>query len=229
MLAGEVWIEAGGGLVGQDDAGLLGQRAGDGHSLLLATRQRIGAPVGQLREANLAQAFEGELAVAAGELPEEAWPRGQVAESAGKDVLEHGGAPDKVELLEDHADAPAHVAQGPRVGPRHRPAVHWTRARRGLHQAIDRPQEGGLPGSAPPDDDDELGALDREVHAVEGDGGRGRTTRSPRTSIIGASGAFQRPRGPRRWRRTAPRGVRTRRRGQRGRAPRSSTAARTGS
>ena len=199
---------AGRGLVGQDHAGPLRQRAGDGHPLLLAARQRVGPTVGQVREADLAQALEGELAIAAGKPSEQTWPCGQVAEPTGKDVVQHGGAPDQVELLEDHADPPAHIAQRSRVGPRHRLALHADRARRRLHEAIDRAQEGGLSGPAAPDDDDELRGLHGEVHAVEGDGGRRAHDAQP---------AHVDHRGGGRWA------------GQRGRAPRRSTAALTGS
>ena len=41
-------IEAGRGLVGQDDLGPLRQRARNGHALLLAARQGVGARLGEV-------------------------------------------------------------------------------------------------------------------------------------------------------------------------------------
>ena len=56
MLGGEGGIEARGRLVGQDHAGRLRERARDGHALLLAARQRVGAALGEVGEADLVQA-----------------------------------------------------------------------------------------------------------------------------------------------------------------------------
>jgi len=41
-LSAPVAVERGGGFVGKDEAGLVGQRAGDGHALLLAAGEGVG-------------------------------------------------------------------------------------------------------------------------------------------------------------------------------------------
>ena len=88
-------------------AGCLGERARDGHALLLAARQRVGAPGGQVGEPDLGQALEGQGAVARRKAAEQARQRRDVAQPAGEHVVEHRGASHQVELLEDHADLPA--------------------------------------------------------------------------------------------------------------------------
>ena len=58
--AGVARIERGDRLVGQDDVGLLHQRAGDRHALLLATRQGVGALGGQAGDVELLQRGESD-------------------------------------------------------------------------------------------------------------------------------------------------------------------------
>ena len=95
-------IEAGGGLVPQDHLGLLGEGACDGHTLLLATRERVGAARGEVGEADLRETVAGESPVPRRETSDEARPLGDVPEPARQHVVEDGGAPHEVELLEDH-------------------------------------------------------------------------------------------------------------------------------
>ena len=62
---GQLWVERGDRLVGQDGDRLLGQRAGDGDALLLAARQRVGALMGLVRQVDPLQRAQGDLAISA--------------------------------------------------------------------------------------------------------------------------------------------------------------------
>lgn len=53
-------IQAGGGLVHEENFGLLGQGAGDEHQLLLAAGEVLKIPVGQGPDANLLQSVQGD-------------------------------------------------------------------------------------------------------------------------------------------------------------------------
>lgn len=55
-------VERGGRLIGQDQAGLVGQRAGDGDALLLAAGERVGEVIGTRTDAELIQQFVGTTA-----------------------------------------------------------------------------------------------------------------------------------------------------------------------
>ncbi len=57
---------------------LLGQGAGDAHSLALATRQRIGPLVGMVEQADAVEQPIGAFDVLAGEAPSEAAPEGPI-------------------------------------------------------------------------------------------------------------------------------------------------------
>ena len=109
-------IEARHGLVGQDQPGLLRQRARDRHALLLAAGELVGPRVGSVHEPHGVETGERDLAIGAGEAPQQHAPGGQGCKAAGQDILHGGEPPDQVELLEDERD----------VAPRHRGA----RARR---------------------------------------------------------------------------------------------------
>src|SRR5882672_7392134 len=109
--AGERGIEARGGLVGQDDRGPLGQGARDGHPLLLTARESVGAAVDEMREADLREARMRQLAVGVRKAPEQARDGWNVAESSGQNVLQHRGAAHQVELLKDHPDLSADLAE----------------------------------------------------------------------------------------------------------------------
>jgi hypothetical protein len=210
-VGGEGGIEARRGLVGQDHRRRLRQCARDGDALLLAARQRVGAANRQMGEAHLAQAVEGEVAVAGGEAAEQARQRGHVAEPAGQHVVEHGGAAHEVELLEDHPDLPARRPQRGGIGAGHGAAGHPHAARGRLDQPVDRAQERRLARSAAAEDHHELAGPDDEIDAVDGEDGRREHHAQPRHLDHGGPSIRRRPGA------------------QRGRAPSSSMAARTGS
>ena len=168
-------------------------------------------------ETDLGQALLREGPVRRREAPDEARPLRDVAEPARQHVVEHGGAADQVELLEDHADLTADLTEGVGLGAGDRLAGHAHRPGGRLDEAIDRAEEGRLARPAGPDDHDELAGLDDEVDPVEGDRVRGQHHPEPLDLDHGLPG--ERPRG-----RVAGPG-----RQRFGRQPSRSMAARTGS
>jgi hypothetical protein len=94
-------VEGTGGLVGQHEAALADQGAGDRHPLLLAAGQLLGEPLREVTEAEVGQRREGEPAGGA--------DRPAVEFERQRHVLHRGEAGQQVQLLEDVADpAPAH-------------------------------------------------------------------------------------------------------------------------
>ena len=62
MLLGERGVEVAGGLVGQQDGGVVDQRARDGHALLLAAGEPARQRVRLVRQAHLLEQLAGALA-----------------------------------------------------------------------------------------------------------------------------------------------------------------------
>ena len=96
LLAGRA-VEVAGGLVGQEDRGLVDQRAGDGDALALAARQLVGPVVHAVAQADPAAA------------PRWRGSRRSLRRDAGVDqrqldVVERRGAGQQVERLEDEPD-----------------------------------------------------------------------------------------------------------------------------
>ena len=97
-----LWIEGGGGLVGEEHTRSGGQRAGDADPLLLPTREFGGIAV-----ALILQPGQGQ------QLPDTGADRGPAAPfdlQRQGDVARDGAGREQVEMLEDHADAAAHLA-----------------------------------------------------------------------------------------------------------------------
>ncbi len=143
-------------------------RARDGDPLLLASRECVGATVGEVREAHLRQALEREPLLARREAADEARKRRHVAEPSREDVVQHRGATHEVELLEDHPDLAPDLAQLGGVATGHGATSDTDPTRRRLGQPVDRAQERGLAGPAPAEDDDELARADGEIDLLEG-------------------------------------------------------------
>jgi hypothetical protein len=178
-----VRVEVAGGLVGEDQIGLVDQRPGAGHPLLLAAGELGRAMREPVRDAQLLHQVAEPVAVGLGP--------GQV--SGQGDVLGRGQRRDQVEGLEDEADLvpaqpgepgvvePADVLAAHERLPRRRPvqpghAVHerrLARARRAHH--------GGEPGPVDGDVDARQGVhrrLAAAVGLVQVDGTRRRTGRT---------------------------------------------------
>ncbi len=105
-LAASMTVQGRRGLVGQDDAGLVGQGSGDGHALLLATgelRRRVVGPIGNPQ------------LLKKGDCPPTSLPRRRTVQfQCDLDILVYAEERDQVRLLEDETDV--FVAEGPQVG-----------------------------------------------------------------------------------------------------------------
>ncbi len=89
-------VEVAGGLVGQQDGGVVDQRAGDGHALALAAGKLVGLVVHALFQVHLPQGLLGPLQPLGG---------GHAGiDQRQLDVVQRGGARQQVEGLEDEAD-----------------------------------------------------------------------------------------------------------------------------
>ena len=103
-------VERGDGFVGEDHLGLLGQRTGDRHPLLLAAGERRGALRGALGQADALQCGHGLALLLVAEHAQRSAPARHAPEKAEQDVVQHAEAVDQVELLEDVADVGAQAA-----------------------------------------------------------------------------------------------------------------------
>ena len=116
MIWREVFgIEAGGRLIDEQELGVLLQGAGNADTLALAAGERVGPLVDVLAQADAIEQLEGLVDVGLRKAAQERAPERHVAQPARQHVLHHGQALDQRELLEDHADAPARLAQTARA------------------------------------------------------------------------------------------------------------------
>jgi hypothetical protein len=89
-------VEVAGGLVGEDDGGVVDQGAGDGDALALSAGELVGLVVHAGFEVDVAQGLFGALDALGG--------GGAVVDERQLDVVQSGGAGQQVEGLEDEAD-----------------------------------------------------------------------------------------------------------------------------
>ena len=153
-LAAQLEVERAERLVEQQHLGVVDQRAGQCHALLLAAGELVGLAPGELRHLH---ELEGVVGPGGGVLLLAALgPEGDVV--ADRQVREEGVG------LEDGVDRPL---VGPRAGqvglPDHHPAG------RGLLQPGDHPQGGGLAAARRTEQGEEGAPRDVEVNAVDGD------------------------------------------------------------
>ena len=153
-------VEVSGRLVGEQDGGLPGHRAGDGDALLLAARELAGQVPGAVRHPD---AFERRF----DPLP----ALGRLHAAVGErqlDVLEDRQVANQVEALEDEPDLA--VARARALGRREvrdgLAVEHVGAAGRRVEQAEDR-QQRGLPAPGRPRDGEVLAVPDLEVDARE--------------------------------------------------------------
>ena len=156
-------IEARDRLVRQDHPGLLRQRAGDGHALLLAARELVGARVRPVEESHGVQTAERELAVGTSEAPQEHAPGRHDGEASRQHVLQRREPADQVELLEDQRDAlPGRRSSRRLILRMSRPPSDTDPA-----SAVGEPgqaaEERRLAGAARPEHGDELAGLARRT------------------------------------------------------------------
>ena len=165
-VPGDLGIQARDRLVGEDQLGLLDQGSRDAHALLLAARERVGPLARLVGQIHALQTHQGKGPLLAREVVAEDGQRRLVAGPAREDVGENGQPLHQVELLEDHADAPARGPQRPRVVTERLPPEDHLPRRRG-NEAVHAAHEGRLAGAARPEDDDEFSRPDAEVHPRE--------------------------------------------------------------
>ena len=91
-------VQVAGGLIGQDQQGIVYQRASEGHPLLLSARQAIGEGVAPVRQAHFRQQGCGAATRLAA---------GAVQLQRQNDILPHGQHRYQVEELEDEPDIAA--------------------------------------------------------------------------------------------------------------------------
>ena len=152
------FVQVAGGLVGQQQLGVVDEGAGHAHALLLAAGELARQVCGAVGQADAVEGLEGFLLVGH-----------RVVVLGDHDVLEGRQVADEVELLEDEADgAAAHLGElvGGQVGDV--VAVQHDGALGGGVHGADDVHERGLAGAGGADDGDPLAARDLEGHVVEG-------------------------------------------------------------
>jgi len=152
-------IEGSGGFVGEEDAGLAGEGAGDGNALFLAAGEVGGVSVALVGEADRFEQFGG----GPGGL-------GHAFEFAhDADVLFGGEGGEEVEALEDEAEQIA--AEGRPLAFGHADdfaAVDADAAGGGAEDAAEDGDEGGFAGAGGSHEDEDLTGVDVEGDIVEG-------------------------------------------------------------
>ena len=86
---------------------MLGQRAGDRDTLLLAARKRVGALPRLVGEVEPFQRMERDLAIPTRKHEQAAEQTRPVPESPRQHIVHHGEPVDQIELLEDESDPAA--------------------------------------------------------------------------------------------------------------------------
>ena len=156
-------VEIAGRLVGEQQGGLVGERAGDGDALLLAAGKLVRLVVGAVGQADRVQRLQGPLALARS---------GQAlagVEHRQFDILQRGGAGQQVEALEDEADLlVADVGQFVAAELRDVDAVERILPPGRPVEAADDVHHGGLAGAAGAHERDELALGDFQRHAAHG-------------------------------------------------------------
>ena len=97
-------VQGGNGFIGQNDGGVLVQRAGQCNALLLAAGELIAADIGLVQNADFIQRIKcGELLLFCIKAKEHL-EKAHVGDHGGQRVFKRGCPGDQVEGLEDHAD-----------------------------------------------------------------------------------------------------------------------------
>ena len=142
-LLARLGVERGDGLVGEQDLGVLHERAGDGDALLLSAGEGVGALVGAVEQADAVEVVERLQLRGRGRTPRgRDAVRGRAASEPVSTFSSTVSDGHELELLEDEADAAAQPAQGAlpesaatsRRAPRRCPAV-------GPLEAVEVPQQ----------------------------------------------------------------------------------------
>ena len=164
LLAGGA-VEIAGGLVGEEDCGLIYQRAGEGAALLLAAGEFAGAMLGAGREANAVESLL-HAAAALGAI-DFGQPKRKL------DIFFERHAWEKIEGLEYHADGFAAITgEAGRVEGGEIFALNVDGACGGAVQSGHEIEQGGLAGPGAAEEGEEFTGSDFEREVVDGtDGG----------------------------------------------------------
>ncbi|KAG0924606.1 hypothetical protein G6F32_013848 [Rhizopus arrhizus] len=156
---GGLRIERTGGFVAQQDLRARGQRAGNADALLLAT--------GQLRRVLLRMCLQAHGLQQLGHARVDLRLRRAGQFQREGDVAGHRARRQQVEVLEDHADAPAQRAQAVRVQCGDVLATDQQAAAAGFFQAVDHADQGRLARAGMADDAEDLTGLDGQVQRLQ--------------------------------------------------------------
>ena len=153
QVVGVAWVEAGGGLVEEDEVGAAEESLGDADTLDLSVREGAGATLAELAEVDEAE-HAGGLALGGGGVHAL-----QAAEE--HEVLAHGDVAAEQGVLRERAEATLEVAG---VG---RAAEDLDLAAVGPEIAAAQAEEGGLAGAVGADQREDGAAWDLEVRAAQ--------------------------------------------------------------
>jgi hypothetical protein len=155
------FVEVAGGLVGEDELGVIDEGAGDGDTLLLAAGKLSGEMLDAVGEADASERGASFGFVS-----------GAVEVLSEHDVFEGGEIRHEVELLEDEADfLGAEASEGGFVETGHVGAIDDGLAGAGSVEAAENVDEGGLAGAGGSHDGDPFAGIDGEGDSGEsGDG-----------------------------------------------------------
>jgi len=160
-LPGRVDVEVAGRLVGDQKGRLPDDRACDCHPLLLAARKLVRKGVAAVAETDGLQSVEGAF-------PGLAVRDTQVADLEREGDVFHGRQPrEELVVLEDDPDAPAELRDAGCLHVVRGEAVHPDPTHGGPDLAVDQPEQGGLAGSAGPDQEREFSRLQCQADVIE--------------------------------------------------------------
>ena len=142
-LVARLGVERGDRLVGEEDARVLHEGAGDRHALLLAARQGVGALVGAVEQPDAVEVPEGGEPARLRVRPQPEPRAADAGQRAGQHVLEHRQRRHELELLEDEADA----RRAGRAGAGRRGAARPRRAPRRNRRSEPPARRGAAAGS----------------------------------------------------------------------------------
>ncbi len=159
QLSREIGVEVPGGLVGEDETGLIGQRACDGHPLLFAPRQSLGKGRLTVMQAESLQNVIG---------PAMGLPGGHAVEAEHEgDVLQNRLSLQELEILENHANLAPQCGESSasdRVDPL---AGHPDLSGGGFLGSVEEAEQSGLAGARRTGHKDELASLHLQVETAE--------------------------------------------------------------
>ena len=158
-------VEAGNRFVGQDDLGLLRERARNADALLLAARQFVGATPGFVGQVNTAQHVLCDVHVFLAEKVEDAAHPGALRQPSCQDIGNDRESIHKIELLEDHRNSGSDAAK---LFPADSLVADTHLASRRVLQSVHETKQGGLARATGTQNNGETTRCDLGVDALQG-------------------------------------------------------------